>query len=163
MSDAALDSVMKAQGIELTSFNRYIVRKLARIGSGGEKEFSHMIVKGISYMMFVLMPFFAFLVWIFHRRQAGNFITMLVYSLHYHCYAFLLMIFLSLLGRIPYLSFVFLLMPVVLSVYLYRSLRMVFVQSRPAAILKTLLIGSLHTASVLLLFLATVFASILLF
>ena len=163
MNDAALDSAMRAQEIEASAFNRYIVRKIARIGSGGEREFSHMIIRGISYMMFVLMPFFALLVFIFYRKRAGNYISMLVYSLHYHSFTFLLLTALTLLSSIPFLSSLPLLMPIVLAVYLYLSLRTVFTQSRLSAIFKTLIIGILHIASVTLLFLITVFTSILLF
>ena len=163
LSDPQIDSLMTARNIETTAFSVYILRQIRRVESGGERALAQLIIKGVSYMMFFLMPFFAFLVFIFYRKRAVNYLGTLVYSLHFHCYAFLLMAALFLLSRIPFMSLLPLLTPVILAIYLHLSLRTVFKQPGIMALLKMLIIGLLHVASVALLFLATVFASIILF
>jgi hypothetical protein len=163
MSNAQLDSVMNAQDIENTWFNKYIVRQEARIGTGGGQEFSHLMVKGISYMMFVLMPFFGFLVYLFCRRQQPHYIGMLVYSLHYHSFAFLLFTIFSLLSRLPMLSMIMLSAPLVVGLYLYLSLKTVFQHRWGMTLVKTVMIGVAHIASAAILFLVTAFVSVLVF
>jgi hypothetical protein len=136
---------------------------MARIANGGEREFVHMIVKNISYMMFVLMPFLGWLVLLFHRKQHHRYIGTLVFSLHFHSFAFLALGLLLLLGKIPTLWFIFLAAPIALAIYLYLCLRSVYGQSRISTLLKTIIIGGLHVVSVALLFLVTVFASVVAF
>jgi hypothetical protein len=163
MSEKQIDAVMQAHGIEDTWLNKYIVRQEARIGSGGGGEFSHLIVKGISYMMFVLMPFLGFLVYLFFRKREPHYIGMLVYSLHYHSYAFFLFTALLLLSQLPMMSVAILISPLVLGLYLFLSLKTVYQQRWWPTLLKTILIGSGHIASAAILFLMTAFVSVLLF
>lgn len=163
MNEAQLDSVMQARGIEKSWLNMYIVRQEARIGTGGEREFRHLMLKGASYMMFVLMPFFGFLVYLFYRKHQPHYIGMLVYSLHYHSFAFLLFTILSLLSRLPMLSMILLSAPVVVGLYLFSSLRTVFRQRWGLTLVKGVMIGAAHIASAAVLFLLTAFLSVMVF
>ncbi|MDP2885296.1 MAG: DUF3667 domain-containing protein [Ignavibacteria bacterium] len=156
-----IDSLMQSRNISPTPTKRYVVHQMARIASGGEREFGHMIVKNISYMMFALMPFLGWLVVLFHRKQGPRYVGTLVFSLHFHSFAFLALALLLLLSRIPTLWFIMLAAPIVLAIYLYLCLRSVYGQSRISTILKTIIIGGLHVFSVAVLFLLTVVASLL--
>lgn len=163
LSDVQIDSLIQARNIELTPANRYIVRQLAKTTGGGGREFVHTMVRNISYMMFLLMPFFGYLVYLFHRKQQIHYIGTLVFSLHFHSFMFLSLAVLMLISRIPYLSFVYVLTPFVSGFYLYASLRRIFERSRFSTLLRTAVIGTLHLVSIAVLFLVTVFGSVLVF
>lgn len=158
-----LDSLLQSRNIAPSPVNRYVLNQLMKISTGGQREFTRMIVKNISYMMFLLMPFFGYLVYLFHRRVEPRYIGTLVFSLHYHSLAFVILAALWLLSRIPSLSLVTLLVPVVLAIYLFFAFRSVYGQTRISAFWKTIVVGGLHLLSVIVLFLVTVFASLLLF
>ena len=93
-----------------------------------------------------------------HGKRAHDYIGSLAFSLHYHSFAFLL-----LLSKIPIMSLILLLAPILLAVYLFISLRTVSRQSRIVILLKTAIIGILHLLSLVLLFLLAVFTSLLIF
>jgi hypothetical protein len=65
---------MQSRGMALTILNRYIVRQMSRIGAEGQEGFNHLLMKGISYMMFALMPLFALFVFLLNRRKAQYYI-----------------------------------------------------------------------------------------
>ncbi len=154
---------MQVRHIAKTTYNKFIVKQLARIGTGGKKEFLHLMIKGVSYMMFILMPLVGFLIYIFFCKQEKYFIGALIFSVHYHSFAFLLLLILLALSKIPLLSLIFLTAPFVLAWYLYISLRHVYKQTRISTLLKTTMIGILHIIAVLILFLLTTFISLLIF
>ena len=52
---------MQVHAIQPTILNRYIIRQLSRFGTEGQEGFNHLLLKGVSYMMFALMPLFAFI------------------------------------------------------------------------------------------------------
>jgi hypothetical protein len=90
-SETQIDSILAARDIPLTTMNKYIARKLARLATGGRDEFTRLLLKNISYMMFVLMPFFALIVYLFYKRLSGYYIRTLVYSIHFHSFLFLIL------------------------------------------------------------------------
>ena len=163
IQESQIDSVLQSRHITVGPLNRYIIKQLIRIGSGDEKEFLHLMTKNVSYMMFILMPFIGLLVYFLYRRQQPYYIGALIFSIHYHTLAFLLLMFLLLLGKIPGLSLIILMSPLALAVYLYISLRSVYRQSWLSTMLKTMLIGVLHFIALIILFLLTVFISMLIF
>ena len=163
LQEPQIDSLMQSRNISLTTVNRYVIHQMARTARGSGREFILLIIKNFSYMVFMLMPFFGFLVYVFHRKQEYRYIGTLVFSLHFHSFAFLALSLLLLLGRIPGMSPVTLLAPIVLAIYLYLCLRSVYGQSRISALLKTGFIGGLHVVSVALFLLVTVFASVVVF
>jgi hypothetical protein len=163
LEEPQIDSLMQSRNISLSEVNRYVVHQMARTLRGSGKEFSHLIIKNFSYMVFVLMPFFGYLVYRLHRKQHYRYIGTLVFSLHFHSFAFLALTLLLLLSRVPFLAPVTMLAPIVLAIYLYLCLRSVYGQSRISTLFKTIIIGGLHVVSVALLFLVTVFASVVAF
>jgi hypothetical protein len=163
LQELQIDSLMQSRNINLTAMNRYVVHQMARTSRGSGKEFVHLIIKNFSYMVFILMPFFGYLVYLLHRKQEHRYIGTLVFSLHFHSFAFLALTFLLLLSRVPFMAPVTILAPIVLAIYLFLSLRSVYGQSRISTLLKTIIIGGLQVVSVAVLFLVTVFASIIVF
>jgi hypothetical protein len=163
MTPAQLDSVMQKRSISTTAANRYIMRQLALVGSSGQKEITHLLVKGISYMMFALMPVFALTVYWLNRKKAQHYIGTLVFSVHYHCLAFLLLVILVFFTMIGIGIILWLVPFIVLPVYLFLALRHVYHDTRLVAIIKTIVVSIAHVMSMIVLFLVTVFISLLLF
>jgi hypothetical protein len=136
---------------------------MARTQNGNGSDFVHLIIKTFSYMVFLLMPFFGFLVYVFHRKKARHFIGTLVFSLHFHSFAFFSFSILLLVGRIPGMSPVVLIAPIILATYLFLCLRSVFGRSRLLTLFNTMTIGTLYVVAVSALILFTVFASVIVY
>jgi len=158
-----LDSVMQSHTIALTMVNKYLVRQLWRISTVGLEGFSHLLVKGISYMMFALMPLFALFVFLLNRKKAQYYIGTLIFSIHYHSFVFLLLTFILMVDMLTEASLILVLPLIICPLYLYLALRHMYADSRGKAIGKTFLIGVLQFISMAMVFLVTVFISIVLF
>ena len=160
---AQLDSAMHTHAIPPTTLNRYIVRQLSRIGREGQEGFNHMLLKGVSYMMFVLMPLFAAVIFILHRKKAMHYIGTLVFSIHYHSFVFLILTLAFIVDRIIDVSIIFFI-PIVLSpIYLLLALRRVYGDSFLRTLMKTTVIGISQIVSMVIVFILTVFVVLLLF
>jgi hypothetical protein len=158
-----LDSLMRARSVEPTALNGYVLKQMMRIGNSGAQEFSHLLVKSVSYMMFVLMPAFAFFVFILHRKKAVYYIGTLIFSIHIHAFAFLGLIFIMLASRLSGLSALWFLPLIVMPFYLYLAQRRVYADSRFKTLIKNVALNILQILALAGLFLFTVFFSLLLF
>ena len=163
LEQAQLDSLMQSRGVALTILNRYMVRQMSRISTEGQVEFNHLLMKGISYMMFALMPLFALFVFLLNRKKAQYYIGTLVFSIHYHSFVFLLLTVSLVVGRLAGTSLIWVISIIICPVYLYLALRYMYQGSRMKMIGKTLLVGVLQFASMALLFFVTAIISILIF
>jgi hypothetical protein len=158
-----IDSVMSRHDIKRTIFNTYLVRQLARIGSGGSNEFKHMLLKAVSYMMFALMPVFAFFVYLLHRKKEHWYMHTLIFSVHFHCFTFLLLILSQVVYHLTGISELFLTVPVILPLYLFLAFRSIYSNSRFLTLVKTIVIGFFHAASMVVLFILTALITMLVF
>ncbi len=163
VSEQRLDSLLQERGTEVTPFSRYILKQMIRLGNEGTREFSHVLVKAVSYMMFLLMPVFALAVYGFYRKKAVYYIGALIFSVHQHAFAFLLLIVISLVNRMFDLSFLWLLPLILLPFYLFLALRCVYAEGRSMTLLKTLALSATELLCLAGLFLTTVLFSLLLF
>jgi hypothetical protein len=157
-----LDSIMESRGVPQSVLNRYIVRQLSRIGTEGQEGFYHLLAKGISYMMFALMPLFALFIYLLNRKKAQYYIGTLVFSVHYHCFVFLLLTVFLVVDRLVGTSLIVIIPILVCPYYLYKAMRYLYEGSRMKMIGKTLLVGALQLVSMAFLFIITVFISLLL-
>jgi hypothetical protein len=163
LQQTKLDSVMQSHNIALTMVNKYLVRQLWRISTVGPEGFSHLLVKGASYMMFALMPLFALFVFLLNRKKTPYYIGTLIFSIHYHSFVFLLLTFFLLVNFLTKASLILVVPLLICPVYLYLALRYMYADSRVKTIGKTFLIGVLQFNSMAIVFLVTVVISILLF
>jgi hypothetical protein len=162
LDNTQIDSALDAQEIDKTTFNRYMARQLGRIEHEGRAEYNHKLVSMISYMAFVLMPIFALFMYLLYRKQTEYYIDCLVFSVHFHSFIYLLFSLILIIHLFLDWDILYLTMPIFLGVYCYWGLRKVYRQSRLLTILKTTLIGILHTFSVIMaLFLAAMISIIL--
>lgn len=158
LSEAQIDSLLVTRGFELTSFNRAITYQLGRIASGGEQEFDHLLFKNISYMMFILMPVSAVIVFLLYRKSMPFYFANLIFSIHLHTIVFLLLILSLLIG---WRSFPFAL--IILLVYTFLSLRRIGGESRSKTLGKVSVMTLCYIALTLLCFSGAVLVSVLLF
>jgi hypothetical protein len=163
LGEAQIDSLMVAQGIERTPFKKYVAVQLGRVASSGRAEVNHMLIKGVSYMMFVLMPFFGLLLYLFHRKTSEYYLNCLVFSVHFHSFVFLFFTVMVLLGKLVDLTYLIVASPFILAVYLWLALRAVYSQKRFVTAAKSIAIGFLHLLGIAVSFVLVVFISILLF
>jgi hypothetical protein len=163
LQHAQLDSLMQSRGIALSVLNRYVVRQMSRISTEGQEEFKHLLIKGISYMMFALMPLFALFVFLLNRKKAQYYIGTLIFSIHYHSFVFLLLTASLVVNWIAETSLMLVVPIIICPVYLYLAMRHMYEGSRFGMIGKTLLVGVLQFASMALLFFVTAIISILIF
>jgi hypothetical protein len=157
------DSILTLHHKELTMWNRYVVRQLIKLENEGRERFNHMLLKSLSYMMFVLMPLFAAAVFLFYRKQAQHYISTLIFSVHYHTFIFFLFTVVTLLSLIGLGGWLAMIGVVLCPVYLFLALRRMYGGSRGRTILKTIGIGALQMVSLALLFLLTAVISVMLF
>jgi hypothetical protein len=163
MQHAQIDSLLQVRGVSPSVLNKYVVRQMARIATDGQEGFNHFLAKGISYMMFALMPLFALFVYLLHRRKAQYYIGTLIFSIHYHSFVFLLLSASLLVNWLAGTSYEFEIPIIICPVYLFLALRHVYMDSRTKTVMKTILIGVLQLISFVVVFLMTVFVSILFF
>jgi hypothetical protein len=162
-SPEQIDSVMDAHKIEKTFFKRYLAIQLGRVAAGGKAEFDHLLLKGFSYMMFVLMPILALFIYMFHRKRVEYYLDCLVFSVHYHSFAFLLFTVYLLVNRVVGSGYLILLLPIIVMMYFWLALRVVYPQVWWKGWLKTAAIGLLHVAAIFTCFMLLVMANVLLF
>jgi hypothetical protein len=163
LSPVQLDSVMQSDSIALSLTNRYIIRQMARISTAGQEGFNHLLVKGVSYMMFALMPMFALFIFLLNRKKARYYIGTLIFSIHYHTFLFLLFSLTLVVDRIVETSLTLIIPLIMCPIYLYLAMKYVYEGSRIIMIGKTLVVGILQFVSIALLFFITAMISILIF
>ncbi|WP_243409585.1 DUF3667 domain-containing protein [Pontibacter virosus] len=119
------------------------------------------LLKNISFMMFVLMPFFGLILYLFFRSQGRNYVEHLMFSVHFHTFVFLLIMFAILLevvfSSLDANGWVFL----ISMVYLFFALRHVYKESYLRTAVKLIPIGLTYLVSLIILFVATVGVSVL--
>lgn len=143
LSKTQLDSLINARGIERTEFRLYMIDKLYVLANSNTSNFFHSVLKNISYMMFVLMPGFALILYVFFLNKNRYYVESLFVSIHFHSFVFLLISFFLLVGLTKTI-FAILLTPIIVPVYLYFILREYYSQKVFAAVWKTFAIGFLH-------------------
>ena len=133
----SLDSFLLAHDMTPNYFNRRIVKQGARAVKGDTKglmeEFNHLI----SIAMFLLMPVFALLLQLFYRKQKKFYIEHLIFSLHFHSAAFLILTINTLLSFIPKFSaYGTMTSLLLLFIYLIASMKNVYAERWSRTILK---------------------------
>jgi len=93
-------------------------------------------------VFFVLLPLFAFIVYLFYRKSEKNFLTHFIFSLHFHSFLFILLsayvlTTTYLTSQLYFMNNVlFFAMVICFSIYLFRSLQVVFRESFIMVLLK---------------------------
>ncbi len=133
---AGSESTTGAAPDTLAGLPGFLARTLAK-ASADEDRLNREIRSALPRLMFLLMPLFALMLWLLHIRTRRLYIEHLVFALHLHTFAFLLLAVALLAGRmigprvggaLQGLAFL------MVVAYLFRAMRRVYAQS----VLKTL-------------------------
>ena len=153
MSNETLDSFMRARNIEITAINRASLRGTSRLlTGGGMHQYNQILWQNFSKMMFLLMPIFAFLMWIFFRKKLPYYTQHLVFSIHFHTAMFMALIIYSLIsfliiGSNSIMSLIALIISIV---YLAASIKNVFSLKWSRAVGNAISIGLIYSIVLIL-------------
>jgi hypothetical protein len=86
----AIDSFLVARQAQPTWWLRLAVKRFARLQTVDEGEKEHTTLRNLSAGMFILMPLFGLLLKLFYRRQRPLYVQHLIFSVHLHCFFFIL-------------------------------------------------------------------------
>ena len=148
ISAAAPDSLAHIT-IKETDVNSDIERQQADKAIQALRDLQERIRHNAPRSMFVLMPAFGLLTWVFYRRAEPYYVPHLYYSIHFHSFIFLMMaaadlcLFGGRIGRVVGGLFSWTIVP-----YHYLALRRVFGGSRLQAAWKGTAIGVLYLATI---------------
>jgi hypothetical protein len=154
------DSVQKSlpdslkNGFILSIFIRKTISLKKKLGSSitisVNEEFRHNVPK----LMFVLLPIFALLLFLFYRKKKFTYAAHVIFSIHYHSFAFLLLLITSLLNLIlPFhlINAAILIISLsLLFLYLLLALKRVYQQGFLISFGKALAIGILYLIALFL-------------
>ena len=141
MSAAQVDSVIRSARGEPTSLSRLAVRRAARWHDITREELVHQVLRAASIMMFLLMPLAALLLKGFYFRQGRYYISHLVFTVHLHCFAFIVLLLGSVFARVPRLGDLLSLLPLLSGIYFVAALRTFYGQSLSRTLGKSVLLG----------------------
>lgn len=82
------DELAKSLGVE-SDFGMILVQQLGKIVEKRGEGFSELILKNVSFLMFILLPIFALLLFIFFRKNKYYYLEHLVHAFHLHAFIFL--------------------------------------------------------------------------
>lgn len=139
-NNQSLDSLMRSEGLQPSPFRRQVLRQVSRFSVLPAAEQEHKIIKVVSGMMFLLMPLFALLLQGAYLQGRHYYIEHLMFSIHFHCFAFVLFSADRLLSWLLADYWPELMSPAILVVYLFVGLRTVYLQDKRKTMLKTVLL-----------------------
>ncbi|MCR5886229.1 DUF3667 domain-containing protein [Hymenobacter sp. J193] len=145
-SSAQLDALLRRHGQEPSAWARFAARQGRQIMQSSEQDISHQFVRGISLMMFVLMPVFALLLKLLYVRRKQYYLAHLMFAIHVHCFAFLLFsltMALSLFAHLP--SEIVLVVLPLLALYLALALHRTYQQNWLKTAVKFVFLLGLYT------------------
>ncbi len=152
ISDKRIDSLIMVGGHEPNWFFRKIY--IHMIETGIKKsitfgEFFHRIYKGISIIMFLLMPVFALYLLLFNYRKKLFYVRHLNFSLHFHSLVFVIMLLAAIFKLILPSSFPINTIEIIgILLYLWFALKNVYDLSWFYSLIKTFFIGVIYSITV---------------
>ena len=147
--DSIAENVLDSMGIDKKSILgkitfRGVKRILGMIGDNGQRFLSDMR-RNTPKMMFFLLPVFALLLRLFYIRKKPLYVECLVFSLHFHSFAFIIFSINDLLHLIGVFNdFIDLFMILIVTVYLVLAVKKVFQQKYFISIIKVMGLSGLY-------------------
>lgn len=157
MVDSVINSKLPNEGWIAKIFLRQSIR--SELGLITRDDVNHVFVKYIGIVVFILMPIFAILLLMLYIRRERLYIEHLIFSVHFHAFVFVILIFAFLLYKITledewsvYLSFI-------IPIYSTIALKRVYENSWPKTVLKSLLLTISYITCISVAMLLTYFIS----
>jgi len=164
ISVAEIDSILNVSGVSSKWYNRNMFRNYLKLKSGiiSTGDFVRKIINTFSTLLFVLMPLFAFYIFIFYRKQKQFYAEHLVCSIYLHSVVFLVLILVLLLLQFEVISgLIVLLGLLVIMVYTLMAFRVVYAQSFVITFFKVNIIGIMYIITLLIGLILSMFLSLI--
>lgn len=141
ITQAQVDSVLRSKSATPGFWNRLGVKRAVHWHHVTSEEAVHQILRGLSLLIFLIMPLAALLLKGIYFRQHRHYISHLIFTVHVHCFLFVYFGVVLLLSKLSFLAWAedyVLLLP---AVYFVVALRNFYLQSWLKTALKSLLLG----------------------
>ena len=164
--DSIANNIVDSAGLERNSFwGKVVFRgvdRVLRLYDDGGKKFKSDLKDNIPTMMFFLLPVFALFIRLFHYRRKPLYVHCVIFSLHYHAFVFLVLLFFNLVALAFFTDDLFDWLSVLfICVYLVVAMKKVFEQSYGRAIMKFFGLSMLYIFTLSLSFVVTVLTTLL--
>lgn len=164
--DSIANKVVDSLGLKRGSFwGKVVFRgvdRVLRLYDDGGKKFKSDLMDNIPKMMFFLLPVFALFIRLFHYRRKPLYVHCVIFSLHYHAFVFLILLFFNLVALAFFTDDLFDSLSVLLiCIYLVVAMKKVFNQSYGRAIMKFFGLSLLYTITLSFFFVVTVLTTLL--
>ncbi len=149
LDQSSMDHFIKLKGLPVNFFTRQVYKqsiKTIKEGNNVKNEFIQKGLKYISISLFLLMPVFAFFLYLMYIRNKRNYYEYLIISVNYHTLYFtvlILFILISMIGSFSYVGFLAVIF--LLFIYLVKGLRRNFNQSWRKTIIKAFVVNVLYS------------------
>ena len=117
--------------------------------------------KFVSYFVFILTPFFAFLLFILFRKSKKNYLENLIFSLHFHAFFFFVAIIFALFDRIIPEGYGSISLNIIVLIYLLVALRRFYEYKWFGIIIRSLSLIFVYGVFVIIFFVLSVAISII--
>ena len=138
---AQIDSVIQSKGVKPGFYSRLVVKRAVRWRGATLDEVIHQGLRGLSIMMFLLMPLAALLLKVFYFRQHRHYISHLIFTVHVHCFLFLYLGLTIALSYVPIPRGLPDISGLLLAVYFIVALRTMYQQSWGKTVFKSFLLS----------------------
>lgn len=127
------------------------------------KQLRDKMIKNTSFMMFLLMPLFGYLLYLFYRSLRRNYVEHLMFSIHIHSFFFILFtVYLALQFFLPDSMDIFWVVVLITAVYTYLAMLRVYKQSYFKTLFKFIPVSFIYIICLFIALLGNVVVSILL-
>ncbi|WBO84361.1 DUF3667 domain-containing protein [Hymenobacter yonginensis] len=141
ITQAQVDSVLRSKGAVPGFWNRLGVKRAVRWHHVTSEEAMHQILRGLSLLIFLIMPLAALLLKGAYFRQRRHYISHLIFTVHIHCFLFVYFAVALLLSKLSFMAWAQDYVLLIPGIYFLLSLRNFYQQSWPKTVLKSLLLG----------------------
>jgi hypothetical protein len=132
----------------------------SRYGSRSQVVVAENFEHSLPKIMFVLLPLFAWFIYILHSRKKYFYAQHAIFSVHFHSFMFFVLLFITIIRWIfPHLNDLYLLVPalIILFAYLVAALHKTYGQPVLMAVIKTMFIGLVYIISLVICIIALAF------
>lgn len=159
---ARLDSAIRSKGLEPTFLRKTALRQTVRTLNVSPDDLTRKWLKNLPILMFFLMPLFALLLKGLYMRQRQYYLSHLIFSIHFHCFVFVLFTLNLGIGRFDSDDWFEQVLMVLPAVYFFLALRNNFGQPAGKTLAKVLLMMVSYGLVLLVGIMLSVLASVLL-
>ncbi|MFM2269276.1 MAG: hypothetical protein RL757_2717 [Bacteroidota bacterium] len=148
LSNAAIDSVLRAEKVKTDWINTRILNSVIKLEKGELTiaDLYKKFIKSSSYAIFILMPLFALLLMLFYRKRNYFYSEFLVFSIYYHTFVFgVFGILMTLNGLFDVdMDYIFSFLAFSMFLYLGMALKRVFADSMLKTAIKAVLLSGIY-------------------